>query len=332
MGSFFSSPAEPSITDTEVTPVDAATTTEATSESSAEVEAVTDITPPVSEDPVSTDGDAYVTEASYATEDDSDDVSQPGVTMPATATVATVPVVGTTITDTSPEKDDDSEETLTTPDRPAVTQEVTVSKAPAGSTESTEDTDSGVVSISPSPSSSEKPDSDEKEESAGAVTESISPSFAASEPTTPSTTTKMSPFPPYPGTVRPTTPTTTTPMTYGPGACVFNGKVYASAQQIPRDDPCDFCFCFRGDIICLQQSCPPPIPNCYEEGIPGFCCPRYECPVVQTRMNVTTTTTPLPTYPPVQQQVEMVMCEIGNRYYHQGQLVDEASGPCLECR
>ena len=40
----------------------------------------------------------------------------------------------------------------------------------------------------------------------------------------------------------------------GPGACLFDGKVYVSAQQIPRENPCDFCFCFRGDIICLQQS------------------------------------------------------------------------------
>merc|ERR1712106_1206539 len=36
----------------------------------------------------------------------------------------------------------------------------------------------------------------------------------------------------------------------GPGACLFENKIYVSAQQIPRDNPCDFCFCFRGDIIC----------------------------------------------------------------------------------
>ena len=60
-------------------------------------------------------------------------------------------------------------------------------------------------------------------------------------------------------------------------ACVFEGRVYQSAEQIPRPHPCDFCFCFRGDIICLQQTCPPPIPRCYETPIQGFCCPRYEC-------------------------------------------------------
>jgi hypothetical protein len=59
--------------------------------------------------------------------------------------------------------------------------------------------------------------------------------------------------------------------------CIFEGKAFQSAEQIPRPHPCDFCFCFRGDIICLQQTCPPPIPRCYETPIQGFCCPRYEC-------------------------------------------------------
>lgn len=352
-------PAETPTPETEVTTDDAATTTEAATESSAEVEAsvaVTDMTPSVSEGPTST-VDEFVTEASYATDDDSDGVSQTGVTEPATATAATVPAVSST---TPKESEVDSEETLVTTDAPDATQEVsatvspsvtetsttqapvtstepptlsTDSEAPVSSTQSTEDvTDSDVTSASPSPSSSEYPDSDEKEEGVSAATEPVSPSPAATTPSTTLPTTTESPFPPFPGYTDSTTTPTTPAMTYGPGACVFNGKVYASAQQIPRDDPCDFCFCFRGDIICLQQSCPPPIPNCYEEAIPGFCCPRYECPVVQTLVNVTTTTTPIPTYPPVRQQVEVVMCEIGNRYYHKDQLVEEASGPCLECR
>ena len=60
-------------------------------------------------------------------------------------------------------------------------------------------------------------------------------------------------------------------------ACIYDKKVYQSAEQIPRPHPCDFCFCFRGDIICLQQTCPPPIARCFETQIEGFCCPRYEC-------------------------------------------------------
>lgn len=59
--------------------------------------------------------------------------------------------------------------------------------------------------------------------------------------------------------------------------CIFEGQIYHSAEQILRDDPCEFCFCFRGDIICLQQSCPPPAPNCHSTMIAGYCCPRYDC-------------------------------------------------------
>jgi len=141
-------------------------------------------------------------------------------------------------------------------------------------------------------------------------------------------------FPPFPGFGTTTwRPSTTPDFVIGPGACVFDGKVYVSAQQIVREDPCEFCFCFRGDIICLQQTCPPPVDGCSEEPIPGFCCPRYACPSTKAVVNITTTTTPLPTYPPIQQEQEFVMCEIEGKYYYEGEVVEEASsGPCLECR
>jgi hypothetical protein len=112
------------------------------------------------------------------------------------------------------------------------------------------------------------------------------------------------------------------------GACVYDNKIYQSAEQIPRPHPCDFCFCFRGDIICLQQTCPPPIARCYEMQIEGFCCPRYECPVQVTTMNVTLTTpTSIST-----KQVEKKGCEINGNFYGIGEVVKPASGPCLECK
>ncbi|XP_065557879.1 uncharacterized protein LOC136025816 isoform X2 [Artemia franciscana] len=130
-------------------------------------------------------------------------------------------------------------------------------------------------------------------------------------------------------------------LVIGPGACLFDGKVFVSAQQIPRDDPCDFCFCFRGDIICLQQSCPPPIPGCFEEAIGGFCCPRYECPVRQAFQNITVQ----PTIPPLPvlmrnpqpialplTQVQIQGCEILGEFFQQGEIIPRASGPCLECK
>jgi len=157
----------------------------------------------------------------------------------------------------------------------------------------------------------------------------------AKYPVTTTTTVTPSPAPwPYPST------TTTGAPAMSSGACLFDARVYMSAQQIPRDDPCDFCFCFRGDIICLQQSCPPPIPGCYEEPIPGFCCPRYECPVGSN-----STTTPAETPPSYYNNPQLVpsqpqgtvagggpVCEIQGEYYETGQLITATSGPCLECR
>ncbi|XP_038216013.1 filamentous growth regulator 23-like [Zerene cesonia] len=126
---------------------------------------------------------------------------------------------------------------------------------------------------------------------------------------------------------------------FGPGTCRYGGKVYVSAQQIPRDDPCDFCFCFRSDIICLQQSCPPPIHGCHEEPIQGFCCPRYECPVsMATTVNVTTTTTTTTTtLPPhflphaYKGTAQRKGCHIQGRTYKVGEVVRASSGPCLHC-
>lgn len=126
---------------------------------------------------------------------------------------------------------------------------------------------------------------------------------------------------------------------FGPGTCRYGGKVYVSAQQIPRDDPCDFCFCFRSDIICLQQSCPPPIHGCHEEPIQGFCCPRYECPVAMaTTLNVTTTTTTTTTtLPPhflphaYKGAAQRRGCQIKGHTYKVGEVVRASSGPCLHC-
>ncbi|XP_012057856.1 PREDICTED: titin [Atta cephalotes] len=125
----------------------------------------------------------------------------------------------------------------------------------------------------------------------------------------------------------------------GPGTCRYGGKVYVSAQQIPRDDPCDFCFCFRSDIICLQQSCPPPIPGCHEEPISGFCCPRYECPVsMATALNLTTTTTTttttLPPHFPAHAYKGAARrsgCQLSGHAYRVGEVIKSASNPCLRC-
>lgn len=128
------------------------------------------------------------------------------------------------------------------------------------------------------------------------------------------------------------------PAVFGPGTCRYGGKLYVSAQQIPRDDPCDFCFCFRSDIICLQQSCPPPITGCHEEPIQGFCCPRYECPVSMGLVLNATSTTTTTTLPPHlvhfarnNAKVSKRGCQIQGKSYLVGERVLAASGPCIDC-
>ncbi|GBM29428.1 hypothetical protein AVEN_143910-1 [Araneus ventricosus] len=119
------------------------------------------------------------------------------------------------------------------------------------------------------------------------------------------------------------------------GYCLYENEVYNSAEQIPRKDPCEFCFCFRGDIICLQQSCPPPIRGCYATPINGFCCPRFHCPVQEMHFNLSTTTTTTPDprigkyLPPADQSTG---CEIEGNVYRVHQVVRPSSGPCMLCR
>ncbi|GFQ77408.1 uncharacterized protein TNCT_231771 [Trichonephila clavata] len=113
------------------------------------------------------------------------------------------------------------------------------------------------------------------------------------------------------------------------GYCLYENQVYNSAEQIPRKDPCEFCFCFRGDIICLQQSCPPPIRGCYATPIDGFCCPRFHCPVQEMHFNLSTTTTTTADprmgkyLPPSDQNTG---CEIEGNVYRVHQVVRPSSG------
>ncbi|OTF76613.1 hypothetical protein BLA29_001058, partial [Euroglyphus maynei] len=159
------------------------------------------------------------------------------------------------------------------------------------------------------------------------------------------------------GLKKPYRPSSFTPFTdLGDGSCVYDGKIFQSAEQIPRPHPCDFCFCFRGDIICLQQTCPPPIKNCLESHIEGFCCP----PVDTTTMNMTvfhnnnkrmarsynsaisslssnrsTTTTTTTTIRPPPYSISIVEkkgCRINGIFYEIGQRIDKSSNACLDCR
>ncbi|XP_074593008.1 uncharacterized protein LOC141848817 [Brevipalpus obovatus] len=111
-------------------------------------------------------------------------------------------------------------------------------------------------------------------------------------------------------------------------SCFHNGKVYQSAEQVPRPNPCDFCFCFRGDIICLQQTCPPPVAGCLQTPIDGFCCPRYECPVKIISLNLSTTT-PLPF---LRTTRRVKGCNVNGEFYYVGQSIKQPNGQCMDCK
>ncbi|XP_022237550.1 mucin-3A-like [Limulus polyphemus] len=125
------------------------------------------------------------------------------------------------------------------------------------------------------------------------------------------------------------------PLVISEGACVFDGRIYQSAEQIQRPDACEFCFCFHGDILCIKQTCPPPRVGCKKVPISGYCCPRYECPVKMMSMT-TTSNTPIPTRSRLRKilkrSVEVQGCQVNKEFYRVGKTVTSLSNPCMRCQ
>ena len=81
-------------------------------------------------------------------------------------------------------------------------------------------------------------------------------------------------------TESPTTPVVAKPSK---GGCFQKGNYYADGASIESEDPCEHCYCMKGDIVCAvepcmdgmegdSESCKPQPPN------PGECCPKeYKC-------------------------------------------------------
>ena len=82
-----------------------------------------------------------------------------------------------------------------------------------------------------------------------------------------------------------TTESPTTPVVskISKGGCFQKGQYYADGASIESEDPCEHCYCMKGDIICAVEPCmdameadaesclPQPAP-------PGECCPKeYKC-------------------------------------------------------
>ena len=65
--------------------------------------------------------------------------------------------------------------------------------------------------------------------------------------------------------------------------CYYQEKVYEDGDLIYSTQPCQHCYCFRGDIACAVQDCGTPMKthgkNCTAQPPPeGECCPTtYQC-------------------------------------------------------
>lgn len=121
--------------------------------------------------------------------------------------------------------------------------------------------------------------------------------------------------------------------------CIFQGRLYQSAEHILHPHPCFFCLCFRGDIICLQQTCAPPIHNCYKSSVDGFCCPRYECRklVISNPWKFNHRVLPSAVDSILHLSARLMSspvegCMMDGTFYRVGERIKDASSSCLECR
>ncbi|XP_021703762.1 mucin-17 isoform X2 [Aedes aegypti] len=62
--------------------------------------------------------------------------------------------------------------------------------------------------------------------------------------------------------------------------CTIDGKSYPEGERIASQDPCQVCFCIRGDQKCTPKKCAPAIKGCTPRVPRGECCAvRYDCKI-----------------------------------------------------
>ena len=75
----------------------------------------------------------------------------------------------------------------------------------------------------------------------------------------------------------------TTPLPSGTFTCQLDGQSYNDGDFVPSNNPCDYCYCMHGDIVCAVQDCAHPLEmfadNCQQmpKSDPTQCCPTFEC-------------------------------------------------------
>ena len=77
--------------------------------------------------------------------------------------------------------------------------------------------------------------------------------------------------------------TSTTPKTPHATTCYQNGTYYDDGASIDSKDPCEHCYCMKGDIVCAVEPCMGSMEgdtdSCIAQPPPeGECCPKeYKC-------------------------------------------------------
>ncbi|GAB6030876.1 hypothetical protein CHUAL_007708 [Chamberlinius hualienensis] len=119
--------------------------------------------------------------------------------------------------------------------------------------------------------------------------------------------------------------------------CVYNQVVYVSGQNIDQDDPCRFCVCIDGEVVCYWKNCPPAPEGCADLSFDGVC-PRslYLCPIPVKGQPLPFSDNALKKLPksdlPSTSNATNLQCDILGVKYGIGELVGVASDPCMECR
>ncbi|XP_077529224.1 kielin/chordin-like protein [Haemaphysalis longicornis] len=130
--------------------------------------------------------------------------------------------------------------------------------------------------------------------------------------------------------------------------CQLGTKLFGHGASVPRQDPCERCLCFGGQVLCWQERCPNQTrPGCKERRVPGICCPALECK--DALAAAAGAVSPLPPVaepsradplPPVLLPAagghvvvqQRQGCVLGGQRFELGELVPRASGPCMQCR
>ncbi|RZC35998.1 hypothetical protein BDFB_004096 [Asbolus verrucosus] len=96
-------------------------------------------------------------------------------------------------------------------------------------------------------------------------------------------------------------------------ACVANGSIYGPGSAMDSSSLCEYCYCLRGNQICVKPKCLLPIDGCVPMYEPTNCCPiHYNCTYASSTTSSTTTIKPQET------ESHRGGCVVDDIYYNEG--------------